>query len=611
MSLCKILSLARKNTALKCLKNNSLTKSLLFKSNTLPISSLPVLTKRFYADETFDNLFGADFEQTYNSSYRNRFDNRSNYNQPRRGLFEDFKPDGEPVEYREIKKDFYDEVLLSQTEASDEEIKDYFKTNSIDMNSNNFEVSPIMNFSQLKLPDDLAHKFERLNFDKPTPIQSITLPITLSGKDLVGIAQTGSGKTLSFLLPAFIHMQGQEDNNSRGNPKALVVVPTRELANQCMQVYQKISPGNSRCVAVYGGASKATQINALRRGCDLVVATPGRLLDLVTSFELSLDNVSYLVLDEADRMLDMGFEKDITNIVQRIRPDRQFTMWSATWPKEVQKLASSFLTLKGADASNHVQVTIGSNELNASKTIAQKFNLIASRVKMNKFVELAQQLKHQNEGKMIVFCNTKRMCDNLQNILRRNSIHAGAIHGDKSQQQRDQVLKDFKRRDNSILIATDVAARGIDVSNIAHVINFDMSLNCVDYIHRIGRTGRAGKKGNSWTFITENDGAVIDDLIDSLENIDHEVDDKLRQMQQWNRENKRNTKASKNRGYGQGGRYNRRDNYSRGGYNQGGYNNRPSNRYNNDRYNRNDNRYNSSRGRNYDNDDYYNDDYYK
>ncbi|KAJ3047708.1 hypothetical protein HDU99_009414, partial [Rhizoclosmatium hyalinum] len=331
--------------------------------------------------------------------------------------------------------------------------------------------------------------FKKLGFTAPTPIQAQGWPMALSGRNLIGIAQTGSGKTLSFVLPAFVHILAQKPVERGEGPVCLVLAPTRELAVQIDQVVKEF--GNAvgiRSACLYGGASKGPQIGELNRSPQIITATPGRLLDLLKMGKTSLRRVTYLVLDEADRMLDMGFEEPLREIVSQIRPDRQLLFWSATWPKSVQRLASDF---QGEDT---IQVRIGSQKLQANKSITQTVKLVSSYDKEAALCETLKQIWDAIPGeestkkmeRTIIFSNQKHMCDKIEQGLTGDGWGAMAIHGDKDQREREYALKCFKSGECPILVATDVAARGLDVKELKHVINYDFPKNVEDFVHRIG-----------------------------------------------------------------------------------------------------------------------------
>lgn len=309
---------------------------------------------------------------------------------------------------------------------------------------------------------------------------------------------------------------------SGDGPIVLVLAPTRELALQIKQECDKFGRSSSiKNTCVYGGVPKREQVYDLKRGMEIVVATPGRLIDHLESGMTNLRRVTYLVLDEADRMLDMGFEPQLRSIVSQIRPDRQTLMWSATWPKEVQSLARDFL-------KDPYQVTVGSLDLAANKDIKQEVMVCEDR---DKYGLLLRALKENNTGgKVLVFVETKRGCDQLQRSLQMDGFSAVAIHGDKSQQDRDWTLRQFKEGRSNILVATDVAARGLDVKDIQMVANFDFPNNMEDYIHRVGRTGRAGAKGYALSFVTQKHARISRELAKILEESGNQVPAALRGM---------------------------------------------------------------------------------
>uniref|UniRef100_A0A7M4DYQ6 RNA helicase n=1 Tax=Crocodylus porosus TaxID=8502 RepID=A0A7M4DYQ6_CROPO len=317
---------------------------------------------------------------------------------------------------------------------------------------------PLINFYEANFPANVMEVIQRQNFTEPTAIQAQGWPVALSGLDMVGVAQTGSGKTLSYLLPAIVHINHQPFLERGDGPICLVLAPTRELAQQVQQVaaeYSRACRLKSTCI--YGGAPKGPQIRDLERGVEICIATPGRLIDFLEAGKTNLRRCTYLVLDEADRMLDMGFEPQIRKIVDQIRPDRQTLMWSATWPKEVRQLAEDFL-------KEYVHINIGALELSANHNILQIVDVCHDVEKDDKLIRLMEEIMSEKENKTIVFVETKRRCDDLTRKMRRDGWPAMGIHGDKSQQERDWVLNEFKHGKAPILIATDVASRGLGYS---------------------------------------------------------------------------------------------------------------------------------------------------
>jgi superfamily II DNA/RNA helicase len=384
-------------------------------------------------------------------------------------------------------------------------------------------------------------------FQKPTCIQSISWPIAMSGRDIISIAKTGSGKTLAFMLPALIHTTKQGPRTRYDGPSVLVLLPTRELAQQVQEVsidFCKALGLSMTCC--FGGASKGPQARDLERGVDIIVATPGRLLDFLDNGTTNMKRCSYLVLDEADRMLDMGFEPQIRKIIGQIRPDRQSLMFSATWPKEVRTMATDF-------QKDAAFLNVGSLELAANHNITQVIDIVEEAGKQQRMMKLLNDIMNQPECKTIIFVETKRKADDLTRWMRRDGWPTLCIHGDKNQGERDWVLNEFKGGKTPLLLATDVAARGLDVDDIKFVINYDYPNNSEDYVHRIGRTGRRDKKGTAYTFFTPQNASKARDLIKVLEEAKQEVPQQLKDM------------SARGGGGGGGPRYGAKRSYGGGG----------------------------------------------
>ncbi|KAF4665857.1 hypothetical protein FOZ61_010437 [Perkinsus olseni] len=357
---------------------------------------------------------------------------------------------------------------------------------------------PIRTFEQGQFPEVLMKEFEKAGYTEPTNIQKIGWPVALSGRDMVGVAQTGSGKTVAFMLPAIIHVNAQAPLKHGDGPVVLVLVPTRELAMQVQAEATRFGKmAGLMNTAVFGGVPRYNQANDLRRGVEICIATPGRLLDFLETGVTNLKRVTYLVLDEADRMLDMGFEPQIRRIVSQIRPDRQTTMWSATWPKEVQSMARDFCR------EEPIRLTVGNTQLQANPDVKQRVEIVSEMDKRQMFFDWLKETYPQG-SRIIVFTETKKGADALTREMRYNNFNAASIHGDKEQRERDRILNDFKTGRCNVLVATDVAQRGLDIKNVEWVVNYDMPKTIEDYVHRIGRTGRAGAVGNSLTFITND-----------------------------------------------------------------------------------------------------------
>jgi len=378
---------------------------------------------------------------------------------------------------------------------------------------------PVRTFEEASMPEYVLNEVNRLGFPAPTAIQAQGWPMALLGRDMIGISATGSGKTLAFLLPAIVHINAQPYLERGDGPIVLVIAPTRELAVQIKVECDKFGGTSGiKNTCIYGGVPKRGQMMDLRNGVEICICTPGRMIDMLESGATNLRRVTYLVLDEADRMLDMGFEPQIRKIVSQIRPDRQTLLWSATWPKEIQGLARDFL-------QDPYQVTIGSLECKANKNVKQ---IIEVMEEYDKTKKLSQVLRdHYSDGKMLIFSETKRNCDQLTRQLRMDGYNARCIHGDKSQQERDWVLKEFKEGTANLLIATDVAARGLDVKNIQYVVNYDMPNNFEDYVHRVGRTALAGATGTAISFFTAKNAGMARDLVKNLRDNNMDVPPQL------------------------------------------------------------------------------------
>lgn len=384
---------------------------------------------------------------------------------------------------------------------------------------------PILTYSAAPFPQSLLQGFSTAGYVEPSLIQAQAWPPALEKRDVVGVAKTGSGKTLGFLAPAFKFISERQWGmlDVRRGPVVLVLAPTRELANQIQEECVKFGRAlgiYSTCV--YGGAPKGPQIRDLRNGVHVVIATPGRLNDLLESRQCNLDQVKYLVFDEADRMLDMGFEPQIRQILKFMEPGFQTLFFTATWPKEVRRLASEFLR-------NPCIIYVGdSDSLKANKDIKQVVYVIDDMYAKDQ--KLQEVIHNEGHGsRIIIFCSTKKMCNQLERGLGR-SVACAAIHGDKDQHSRNRVLAAFKSGHCSVMIATDVAARGLDIKDVKAVVNYDFPGNTEDYVHRIGRTGRAGAKGTAYTFFSRKDSKKAGELIKIMSEAGSEVPPELSQL---------------------------------------------------------------------------------
>ncbi|PNP42305.1 hypothetical protein TGAMA5MH_05987 [Trichoderma gamsii] len=423
---------------------------------------------------------------------------------------------------------------MSLSNVAQSEIDEYLSKNEIvitDPNNVTDKLRPITEFHHLPSTNLLEKKPSPFaNYKAPTPIQAASWPSTLSGRDVVGVAETGSGKTMAFTLPC---VEAISSIGKKGI-KAVVVSPTRELA---MQTYEQMSGVAAllrlKCVCLYGGASKDDQRALLQRGADIIVATPGRLKDFMSDGTVDLSGCKFAVLDEADRMLDKGFEEDIKLILGSCPPreERQTLMFTATWPFSVQSLASTFMV-------NPVKITIGSRgketengsvELQANTRITQKVEVVDPRDKEFRLLQIIKQHHQgkQKDDRILVFCLYKKEATRIEGFLGRKGVRVAGIHGDLKQEQRTRSLEAFKSGNTPVLVATDVAARGLDIPEVKLVINVTFPLTIEDYVHRIGRTGRAGKTGEAITMFTIQDKAHSGSLINILKGANQPVPDEL------------------------------------------------------------------------------------
>ncbi|RAW24753.1 ATP-dependent RNA helicase ded1, partial [Phytophthora cactorum] len=382
-----------------------------------------------------------------------------------------------------------------------------------------------------QLGPEVIRNLELCKYSKPTPVQKYSIPIGLAGRDMMACAQTGSGKTGGFLFPtlaAMLRVGGTpppDVGHGRSRkifPAGLILSPTRELASQIHEEAKKfcyctgIAP-----VVIYGGAEVGRQLRELERGCDLLVATPGRLVDLMERGRISLSCIRFLILDEADRMLDMGFEPQIRRIVEQedMPRERQTFMFSATFPREIQRLASDFLR-------DYIFLTVG-RVGSASKDVKQTVEYIEQYDKEDYLVRFLNQVQ---DGLILVFVETKRGADFLEDMLCREGFPATSIHGDRSQREREAALASFKSGRTPVLVATDVAARGLDIDGVTQVINFDLPNNIDDYVHRIGRTGRVGNVGYALSMMNEKNRNIAREMYELMAENGQEIPAFLDQM---------------------------------------------------------------------------------
>jgi ATP-dependent RNA helicase DDX3X len=419
---------------------------------------------------------------------------------------------------------------------------------------------PVNAFTNPPLDDHLISNIQLASYKVPTPVQKYSIPIVMNGRDLMACAQTGSGKTGGFLFPilsqAFQNGPSAPPTAAGGNfygrqrkayPTSLILAPTRELVSQIYEEARKFAYRSwVRPCVVYGGADIGSQLRQIERGCDLLVATPGRLVDLIERGRISLVNIKYLVLDEADRMLDMGFEPQIRRIVEgEDMPsvaDRQTLMFSATFPRDIQMLARDFL-------KDYVFLSVG-RVGSTSENITQRIEYVEDQDKRSVLLDILHT--HGTTGLTLIFVETKRMADSLCDFLINQHFPATAIHGDRTQRERERALEYFRNGRCPILVATAVAARGLDIPNVTHVVNYDLPTDIDDYVHRIGRTGRAGNTGIATAFFNRGNRGVVRDLLDLLKEAHQEVPSFLENI------------AREGSGFGGGGRG------GRGGRGRGG-----------------------------------------
>ncbi|XP_078160789.1 P-loop containing nucleoside triphosphate hydrolases superfamily protein isoform X1 [Carex rostrata] len=411
------------------------------------------------------------------------------------------------IDYEPFNKDFYDEKP-SISGMSEQDVADYRRILAIRVSG--FDVpKPIKLFEDCGFGAPLMSTISKQGYEKPTPIQCQALPVVLSGRDIIGIAKTGSGKTAAFVLPMIVHIMDQPELAKEEGPIGVICAPTRELAHQIYLEAKKFSkPYNIKVSAVYGGASKHEQFKELKAGCEIVVATPGRLIDLLKMKAVKMLRATYLVLDEADRMFDLGFEPQVRSIVGQIRPDRQTLLFSATMPYKVERLAREIL-------SDPIRVAVGEVGM-ANEDIKQLVHVIPSDAEKTPWL-LENLPRLIDEGDVLVFASKKATVDEIETQLGQKGFRVAALHGDKDQASRTETLKKFKAGTYHVLVATDVAARGLDIKSIKSVVNFDIARDMDTHVHRVGRTGRAGDKdGTAYTLITLKESRFAGDLVGSL-----------------------------------------------------------------------------------------------
>ena len=375
--------------------------------------------------------------------------------------------------------------------------------------ANELKYKALEKFVDAGLPSEVLECCK--NFEKPSPIQSHSWPFLLDGRDFIGIARTGSGKTLAFGIPAIMHITTKRKSKKSKNPVCLVLSPTRELAQQISDVLCEAGkPTGVQSVCLYGGVDKHHQKASLRSGVDIVIGTPGRLQDLMEMGACNLKEVSFVVLDEADRMLDLGFEPAVRAILSQTCSVRQMVMFSATWPPEVHQLAQEFMD------PNPIKVVVGSEDLAANHDVMQIVEVLEDRARDERLQCLLEKYHKSRRNRVLVFVLYKKEASRVEMMLQKRGWKVVSISGDKQQHARTKALSLFKDGSCPLLIATDVAARGLDIPDVEVVINYSFPLTTEDYVHRIGRTGRAGKKGVAHTFFTKDNKGLSGELINVL-----------------------------------------------------------------------------------------------
>ncbi|KAI8825225.1 P-loop containing nucleoside triphosphate hydrolase protein [Fimicolochytrium jonesii] len=427
---------------------------------------------------------------------------------PRRGEIEPLAPtDHSVITYEEINKDFYEEHedIKRLSDADVERVR-----RELDMHVRGVGVAkPCISFAHFGFDDALVNVVRKLGYTEPTGIQRQAVPVALSGRDMIGIAKTGSGKTAAFVWPMLVHIMDQRELEKGEGPIGLILAPTRELAHQIYIETKKYAKAYGlNCACVYGGASKSDQFKDLRSPVEILVATPGRLLDLIKMKATNLRRVSYLVLDEADRMFDLGFEPQVRSLCTAVRPDRQTLLFSATMRKRVERLARDVLT-------DPVRISIGAQNA-ANADITQHIHVLPDDT--YKWAWLTSHLPaFTAEGSVLVFIGRKAGVDALTDSLQGARVECAKLHGDMMQADRDRVVREFKAGKFKLLVCTDVAARGLDIKSVRTVINYDAPKDIETHIHRIGRTGRAGTKGDAHTLITQSEDRFAAELVRNLE----------------------------------------------------------------------------------------------
>ncbi|XP_017081175.1 ATP-dependent RNA helicase DDX42 [Drosophila eugracilis] len=424
------------------------------------------------------------------------------------------------IEYEPFEKNFYtqhDDIA----NLDEDQVRELRRTLGVKVTGPS-PPKPVTSFGHFGFDDQLIKAVRKAEYTQPTPIQAQAVPTALSGRDIIGIAKTGSGKTAAFIWPMLMHLMDQRQLKPGDGPIGLILAPTRELSLQIYNEAKKFGKVyNLNVVCCYGGGSKWEQSKALEQGAEIIVATPGRMIDMVKMKATNLRRVTFLVLDEADRMFHMGFEPQVRSICNHVRPDRQCLMFSATFKKRIERLARDVLT-------DPVRIVQG--DLNeANQDITQAVYVFPNPLQKWNWL-LCHLVKFLSEGSVLIFVTKKADAETVSNNLLVKEYNCLLLHGDMDQADRNKVITQFKRKECDILVATDVAARGLDIPHIRNVVNYDIARDIDTHTHRIGRTGRAGEKGNAFTLVTDKDKEFAGHLVRNLEGADQQVPDDLMEL---------------------------------------------------------------------------------
>lgn len=483
------------------------------------VSSDPVQTKGEVMEQNMDGLEYSSEEEEISLYEANEKLNQ-------KGKKEVIKIDHNKVVYQPFRKNFWVEVPELKA-MSNKEVEAYrAEMEGIKVKGKDV-AKPLKAWSQAGLSRKMMDVLKKSGYEKPTPIQAQAIPVVLSGRDMIGIAKTGSGKTLAFVLPMIRHVVDQPPLSDNDGPISIIMAPTRELCLQIGKECRKFAKHlGLRVVCVYGGTGISEQIAELKRGAEVIVCTPGRMIDMLAANSgrvTNLTRVTYIVLDEADRMFDMGFEPQVMRVIDNVRPDRQCVLFSATFPRQMEALARRMLL-------RPVEIQVGGRSV-VCKDVEQHVIILDENLKFFKLLELLGQ--YLSQGSAIIFVDKQEAADDLLRDLINASYPCMALHGAVDQYDRDSVITDFKNGKVRLLVATSVAARGLDVKHLILVVNYDCPNHYEDYVHRCGRTGRAGNHGYAYTFVTEDRPKPAGDIIKALELSETAVPDNLKQL--WER----------------------------------------------------------------------------